>query len=189
MAMEENMGSEEEIIDRLIREELESADKNFHESALKERLLTAVAPSAAKADKSFVWYLRPAYVIGLLLLVMIAILLFRKPFFSPNQALGQSRYITQYLMSSPTTQSISEGQSQVLHYSSPGQRPGGFGSTYERIFESVVPPAEPENEKGNIVQPETNYTPLGLKETIRILFFDRTLEKWLLEYSKKYQEV
>jgi hypothetical protein len=187
--MGEKMGSEEEIIDRLIREELESADKNLPESALKERLLMAVAPSAAIPDKSFLWYLKPAYVIGLLLLVIIAIFLFRKPFFSPNQALGQSRYITQYLISSPTTQSISEGQSQSLAYSPSRQRPGGSGSTYEQIFESVVPPAEPENAREHIAQPENNYTPLGLKETIRILYFDRTLEKWLLEYSKKYQEV
>jgi len=187
--MGEKMGSEEEIINRLIREELESADKNSPESALKERLLKAVAPSATRRIRSFPWYLKPAYFIGLLLLVIITIFLFRKPFSSPNQALGQSRFITQYLMNLSTIQSISEGQSQVLHYSSPGQRPGGFSSTYERIFESVVPPAEPENEKGNIAQPEKDYTPLGLKETIRILFFDRALEKWLLEYSRKYQEV
>jgi hypothetical protein len=120
---------------------------------------------------------------------MVTFFLFRKPFSSPSQALGQGRYITQYLMSLPTIQSNSEEQIQVLPPSSPGQRSRGFGSAYERIFESVVPTAEPENQKENIAQPEMNYTPLGLKETIRFLFFDRILEKWLLEYSRKYEEV
>jgi hypothetical protein len=185
--MANSMNQDDDPIGRIVRQELEAADRLSPETEREERLagmLDRAKMQSQRHNEFFVkWvHILAPIVIGLALVVVWVTLL------SNGQTLGLHRYLEQQ---SATFRKASSAPPALV------QRPdlqtsdhGVFvdGPAYRKLFLSRVPTEirVPEKEPGPVLLAIPR---MSFEETVRILYFDRSLEKFLLAYARKQKEV
>ena len=175
-------------IGRIVREEMEAASRLVPEEARKAHLRARIASENPKRRKSGAWFLKPLPVLTAFLLLVAVAVVMRSLWLVPKQAISLPDAVIKYLQTNPGIRSVIKEQGRKRR---PENQPGdseGFGSVFERLFSAGPSSKTRETTTLSLTAPRAPEAPLSLEETIRILFFDRSLEKCLTEFSKKSQE-
>jgi hypothetical protein len=175
-------------IGRIVREELEAASRLVPEESRKAHLRARIAAESPKRRKRGAWFLKPVPVLTTSLILVAVVVVMRSLWLVPKQAISLPDAVMKYLQASPEIRSVIKEQGRERR---PENQPGdseGFGSVFERLFSAGPSSKTRETTTPSLTAPRAPEVPLSLEETIRILFFDRSLEKYLTEFSKKSQE-
>ena len=188
--MGNKMKNEEDIIRTLVDRELAKASQIIPTADLNERLALKLDSEHAGRIKRRSRFLKPVPVLALALLIIIAAFMIRQAFFPSRHVLGLRISLSHYLLMSPSIWPTAaeqdhyvgvHSQSRILSWQD--------ASSYEQMFRNMFPLEAQVNVWPPPSVPKSGPTALSLQETIRILYFDRSLDKFLLKYFKKYQEV
>jgi hypothetical protein len=167
---------------------LRIADRISPEAILKERLKTKLASNVLGHDTPRLSFLRPVPIMAAISLFILASVAAKYVFFAPSRALALSEYLTRSLQTSQPRQLISGGYHQNIPVSPLVRIPSDSPSPYGHLFKALLPSAAQEYPQLHQPQPEWGPPNMSLDETIRLLFYDKSMEKFILEYAKKNKE-
>jgi hypothetical protein len=188
MDMEQKKNEDEQLFSRLVQEELSLADRLSPGEALTDRLKARIAAESASGRGVHARLLRLVPVSTAILGLIMGIALLRHALFSPGRALALSACMARQMLDT-------SGDSPELGPDNPYaqawrrlQRQDGNDSSYERLFRAHVSGTQASGAVP-VLWPERGHRKLSFDETVRILFFERSLEKSLTENAKNNGEV
>lgn len=186
--MGQKMNEDDELLGRLIQAELDCADRLSPEDALTERLKARIASENLDRHGVHPRLLRFISVGAGALALITGFVILRHALVAPGGALALSAYMARQMLEAPGDSPLLEEDNPYIQAWRQPRRSNGPDSGFRRLFEVKVS-GSPESEVSRVLWPDGYRRKLGLDGTIRILFFDRSLQKCLIENAKKNGEV
>ena len=186
--MADSMNQDDDLIRRIIREELTTAEDLSPEAERKERLSRIVHRAEFESSRRHSFFPKLAYVLApasifVALAVVIAITLVSNGKTLALNAYLEKQSVTFDMAALAALPEVPRGEARF-----PGRTADTAGSGYTNIFLATLPrEAEDVGRAPAPIVPATQR--MSFEETVRMLYFDRSLEKFLLEYAKRQKEV
>jgi hypothetical protein len=186
--MADSMNQDDDPIRRIVREELTAAERLSPEAERKERLSRILDRAESDASRRRLFLPKWAYVLAptsvfVVLAVVIAIALFSN---------GRTLALTTYLEKQSVTFDVASSAALLEAPRDEDRLSGRMAdperSSYMEVFLATFPKGAEDAGKAPASLVPANPR-MSFEETVRTLYFDRSLEKFLLQHAKRQKEV
>ncbi|HVP91751.1 MAG TPA: hypothetical protein VMS75_11115 [Terriglobales bacterium] len=186
--MEEMTNREDDPIGRIVRQELEAAGRISPDEERKKRLAGTLESTESESRRRHSSSSKWAYILAPALACVALVITISMSLVSDGKTLGVNKYLGQQIMTFEKATSAPLSRVPRSDGRLSGQPDDAAGSGYLKLFLTALP-AEFKDTGAASPSVLPSRPRMSFEETVRVLYFDRYLERFLLDYARRQKEV